>query len=283
MNWSDINTYSGKLLSDPLEAIWDEDEKIEYANECMDGLIEEVKFLVDYRDYALIDGTYLYTVDSDIVEIERFEYSGKHLLPLSPNELKDYDSNFLYETGEVRRWYPWGTKKWGVYKTPTWTADYSVFDTEYGIILDIEYDTDTVTFTDEYGVVLDVDRDESGDVFYFVDDLGYGACILIDEAALSVNLRVVERPAQLSDSTDIPELPTWFHRLIIFYILWRALERDSPGRNEKLAVFWKLIYEDCKIQFFNLYRYSFNSQDHTRELRRMTRTSKYRYSRRLYG
>ena len=283
MNWSDISTYTGNLLSDPSEAIWTGDEKLTYANECQDNLAETVKFLHDYRDYALVDGTYLYTTDPDVVEIERFEYNGRHILPLSPNELKDYDINYLYETGEIRRWYPWGTQKWGVYKTPDWTADYATFDGDYGILIDIEYSTDTVTVDTEWGLVIDIDRDESGDVFYFVDDHGFGEIILIDEAALTVNMRVVERPKQLVEDEDIPEIPAWFHRIIVFYIIWRCLERDSPGRNEKLAAFWKLFYDDAKAQMFRLYRYSFNSPDHTREIRRMNKVNKYRYGRRWYG
>jgi len=284
VNWSEINGWSSKLIRDPSEAIWTSDEKLAYANECLDYLVEKVKYLEDYRDYALISGTYLYTVDDDVVEIERVEYNGKHILPLSPNELKDYDINYLYETGEVRRWYPFGTRKIGYYKTPTWTADYSTFDTDWGELIYYESDGDTVTFDSEYGIVIDVDSDESGWVYYFVPDDGFGEAIYIDEAAYTVNHRIVKRPARLVNDDDIPELPAWFHRLIAFFIAWKCLDRDSPGRDDNLAAFWSAIYTDGEKQFFNLYRYAFNTPDHTMEIRRMNKTNKYRYNNgRWYG
>jgi len=277
VNFSEIIDYSVYLLRDPNNGIWTTTELKRYVNEGKDDLARDTKYLEDYRDYALINGTAIYDVDDDVVEIERVEFNGRHILPLSPTELSQYDSDWMNETGVIRRWYPHGSTKIGYFKKPTWTAEYSAFSSEYGVVIDMEYTGDTYTFSDEYGIIVDIEASRVGDGYYFTPDDSWGTVTVIDENALCIGHRVVYTPPDLVNNTDVPELPSDLHMSLVFYACWRALDRDSPARKQELADFYKYLYLDCKQILFTMYNKAFRSEDRNLSIRPLTRKNQYRY------
>lgn len=276
MTLSDILTYAVYLLRDPLHGIWSTTELTGYANEALEDLSRDTKYAEDYRDYALTSGTATYDTDDDVVEIERVEYNGKHILPLTLDQMYEYDSGWLSESGEIRRWYPLGTGKIGYYKKPSWTADPSTISAEIGFTVDMSGGGNTYSLSSEVGIVVDIES-YGTDTFYFAPDNQYGDIFFTDEDALTVSHRVVYTPATLVNSGDIPDLPTWFHPALVYYSCWKALDRDSPARNEGLATIWQALYADMKDLLFRLYNKAYRSGDRNLDIRPLTRSNKYRH------
>jgi hypothetical protein len=277
LTFTEIVSAARTLLRDPLVGLWTQAELKSYANQCLEDLARDVKYLEDYRDYVLTSDTTLYDIDDDIIEIRRVEYNGKHILPLAAHELYEYDSAWLNESGEIRRWYPRGYTKVGYYKKPSWTADESTFDVEYGMVNDSSGGGYTHSYSSEYGIVVDVESSEDDDSIYFYPDAGYGELVLCDEDALTVNHRVIFTPAALVNDADIPDLPAWCHQGIVYYICWKALDMEGPAYKPDLAAVWQALYLDMKITFAQLYAYGSRTEDNYQSIRPLTRHNKYRH------
>jgi hypothetical protein len=275
-NTGDILSNARILLNDPYSGVWENSELLTYGNECIGDVAKSSRYLEDYRDYALESGTALYDRDSDAIYIERVEYNGSAVPMMEFSEISEGNPNWQYETGEVSAWFSFGTNHIIYYPIPVWTADLSTFDSEYGLIIDATYTGVTITFDSEYGILIDCDTDME-DTIYFTDDPAYGEVVMVDEAADAINLRVVISPAALVNNTDIPDMPQWFFRMIVFYICWRALNRDSPARDKKLAKFYKGMYDDCLKTFMSFYCKGHKPKAQFTGMKPMTRTSKERY------
>lgn len=277
MNLGQIKEYASKLLRDSSFGLFSETEHESNINEGLQELSRDCKYLIDYRYYPLISGTAIYTLDADVLEIERVEFNGKYIHQLDYRNLYEYDSNWMNETGEVGRWYWFGNDKIGYYKKPSWTEDLSTFDSENGCVIDVGTTSDTFTFSSDYGIVVDIDTDNSGDEFYLVPDSSFGEAIWIDEGAYSVCLRCVISAPTLTSDSDVPDLPEWFHKLLVFYDCWRCLDRDSAARKPEIATLWRAFFEWGKLDLSNLYYKSFKTEDGGGEIRPLRRSNKYRH------
>jgi hypothetical protein len=134
----------------------------------------------------------------------------------------------------------------------------------------------TYSLSAETGIVVDIES-YGTDTFYFAPDYQYGELFVTDEDALTVGHRVVYTPYTLVNSGDIPDLPTWFHPALIYFVCWKALDRDSPARNEQLAAIWQALYADMKAILYRLYNKSYRSGDRNLDIRPLTRSNKYRH------
>jgi hypothetical protein len=276
-NTGDILDYSRRLLNDPNEGVWTDQELLIYANECLCELIADTHYLEDYRDYVLESGTYLYDRDEQAVSIERVQYNGKYIPSIEVGELADWNINWKYDTGEVKRWFAFGNYQIGYSLIPSWTVTLSSFDSEYGLIIGSSYTAVTVTFDSEYGIVIDMDSDTGSDAIFFTPDMALGEIAYVDENAWCVNHRIVKHPEVLINDSDRPEVPYWFYRMLVFYICWRALKRDSPARDEKLARFYNGMYEDCLRTFKLFYKKGHKPKGHFDGVKPMTRTARERF------
>jgi hypothetical protein len=275
-NTGDIIDNARVLLNDPYSGVWEDSELLVYGNECLDDIINSSKYLEDYRDYALTSGTAMYDRDTEAVSIERVEYNGKVIPSIEVHELSDWNANWAYETGEIRKWFAFGSGHICYSLIPSWTADLSTFDVEYGLIISAAYTGVTITFDSEYGILIDCDTDTT-DVIYFVDDPAYGEVVIVDEDVDAINHRIVVKPATMVNDADVPDMPSWFYRMIVFYICWRALNRDSPARDEKLAKFYEGMWKDCLTTFKIFYKKGHKPKAQFSGMKPMTRTSKERY------
>lgn len=276
-NTGDILDYSRRLLNDPNTAIWSDDELLVYANDCLKDLALDTQYLEDYRDYALVSGTMRYDRDNLLIAIERVEFDGRFLPMIEANELSNWTANWMFQTGEPIRWFPYGTNQIGYYPTPKWTPSYSTIDKEYGITTMLTVGTDTVTFDQEYGEIVDVDVDTGGYSFFFVDGDAFGMIAWVDENPYTVNHRVCIRSQVLVNDSDVPDLPFWFRRLIVFYTCWKALLRDSPAKDLKMSEFYKGLWNDGFKSFKQLYFKGHRPQGELNGLKPMKWTSRERF------
>ena len=256
MNWGTIRDLAQVKLQDSGNKIWTDAQLLKWANESLSDLIIGSEGNTKYFRFEGESGTRAYDLPEDLYEIRSVRVNGRKIFGKTSEELEDLDRTYLVALGRPDWYYLDGINQIAFHKIPSWTDSKTTFDSELGVLVNVDDDFEV---SSEFGVTTEI-LDDSGSERYLVHPLE-GAVIDWDSEPYVIDIFYSYKPASMSLDTDTPDLPGYMHYAVLYGCLKEAFARDGQGQDENAAEFYTQRYKELEKEFFGRSREFDRGQD----------------------
>jgi hypothetical protein len=255
MNLGQIRTAVRLRLQDTSERVWTDTTLDIFINDSLNELTKAEAMLKRYR-FPLVDGQRTYNLPKDLYELRGVKLNNRKIFGTHANLLEELDAQYLTQTDTPYMYYLQDLLTLAFYPVPTWTDDYTEFESasgmvsgENGVITQFTVDSTDASVSAETGVVLEIIDDTLAQVFV-VDPLD-GEAISLNDAPFICDISYAYKPQELVADADTPDdLPVYMHDAMVFYAVAGALGKEGQGQDKKAEAFWFSRYEELQKEWF---------------------------------
>ena len=258
---SSVRTTVLTILGDTAEKIWSSSEIYDYIDEGYNLWCRLTRALWAWTYSNDTDGTGAYALPDDLTEIDRITWDWIRLEPLSHRFLRNYDSRYRVQTGQVQAYtldedgigY---LRKWPIPNTTVTPFTKTIATVgnsgaerasnvvtvkttaAHGLTVGSMVTISGVTETSFNGTfqVITVPSTTTFTLWqYGPNETSGGGTVSINTDSRNMRIEYFRRGASLDESTDGFEIPERWVKAIRFFALWKALARQGDGQDKTFA------------------------------------------------